>query len=220
MAESPATARAQHHDDGLRVLIVDDQEVFRVGTRQVLDGDDSIVVVGEADSGAGALAMIDRLEPDVVLMDGVRGRSDIEVARQSVTQHPATRVIILAAEDDPELARQALEVGVAGYLSKTITGRELITAVQAAALGTLVLDAHVPTLLSWKPRPGGEGDVNRLTSRERQVFDLVAEGLSNKAIAERLGLSNRTVEGHVNQIFLKLGVESRTELVRLAVTRA
>ena len=65
-----------------------------------------------------------------------------------------------------------------------------------------------------------EGDVNRLTSRERQVFDLVAEGLSNKAIAERLGLSNRTVEGHVNQIFLKLGVESRTELVRLAVTRA
>src|SRR3984957_5761107 len=132
-------------DEGiLRVLIVDDHEVLRTGTRQVLEASSDIVVVGEADDGKAALAMIDDLEPNVVLIDiRLPDRSGIDVARHLTMTHPTVRVVILSAYDDDEFVRAALEVGAAGYLLKTMARDELVSAVRAAAQGMTVLD---PTL--------------------------------------------------------------------------
>lgn len=205
--------------DGLRVLIVDDHEVLRAGTRQVLEAFDDIDVVGEADDGAAAIAMIDGLCPNVVLIDvRLPDQSGIDVARQLGLTHPDVRVVILSAYDDDALVRAALDAGAKGYLLKTMAREELVGAVRAAGQGTTVLD---PTLSSRLAGAQGSRSANngpRLTWRERETVELVAEGLSNKAIAARLGVSARTVEGHLNHVFVKLGVESRTELVRYVLT--
>jgi DNA-binding NarL/FixJ family response regulator len=195
-------------DGVLRVLIVDDHEVLRTGTRQVLEASEDIVVVGEADDGKAALAMIDGLDPNVVLIDiRLPDRSGIDVARQLTLTHPGIRVVILSAYDDDEFVRAALEAGATGYLLKTMARDELVAAVRAAAQGTTVLDPILSPRLAGAHR------------REREAVELVAEGLSNKAIAARLGVSVRTVEGHLNHVFTKLGVESRTELVRHVLTQ-
>ena len=203
----------------LRVLIVDDHEVLRAGTRQVLEAFDDIVVVGEADDGTAAIAMIDGADPNVVLVDvRLPDQSGIEVARRLTLTHPDVRVVILSAFDDDAFVRAALDAGATGYLLKTMPREELVGAVRAAGQGTTVLDPALSSRLA-----GGHGARNansgpRLTWRERETVELVAEGLSNKAIAARLGVSARTVEGHLNHVFVKLGVESRTELVRFVLT--
>jgi DNA-binding NarL/FixJ family response regulator len=203
----------------LRVLIVDDHEVLRAGTRQVLEGSDDIVVVGEADDGSAALAMIDDLNPDVVLIDiRLPDRSGIDVARQLTLTHPNVRVVVLSAYDDDEFVRAALEAGATGYLLKTMPREELIGAVRAAGQGTTVLDPALSPRLTGVHSSRVASVGPKLTWRERETVELVAEGLSNKAIAARLGVSVRTVEGHLNHVFTKLGVESRTELVRFVMT--
>lgn len=203
----------------LRVLIVDDHAVVRTGTRQVLETSGDITVVGEAESGATALAQIDVLEPDVVLVDvQLMGESGIDLARQLAATHPSVRVVILSAHDEEEFVRNAFDVGAAGYLLKTMPRDELIGAVRAAGRGTVVVD---PVLSSRRPAndmsPNVVG-IRRLTWREQETVELVAEGLTNRAIALRMGVSVRTVEGHLNHVFAKLGIESRTELVRLVLT--
>jgi DNA-binding NarL/FixJ family response regulator len=201
-------------------MIVDDHEVLRTGTRQVLESSGDIVVVGEADDGNAALAMIDELDPNVVLIDiRLPDRSGIDVARQLIIKNPGVRVVVLSAYDDDEFVRSALEVGVTGYLLKTMPRDELVAAVRAAAQGTTVLDPVLSPRLAGAHSSWGPGYGPRLTWRERETVELVAEGLSNKAIAARLGVSVRTVEGHLNHVFTKLGVESRTELVRFVLTQ-
>ncbi len=203
----------------LRVLVVDDHAVVRTGTRQVLETSSDIDVVGEAGDGRGALALIERLEPDVLLVDvGLPDESGIDVARRVITSHPNVRVVMLSAHDEDELVRDAWEAGVAGYLLKTMPRDELIGAVRAAGRGSRVLD---PLLSARQVSTARRGEVlhsSRLTGRERETVDLVAEGLSNRAIALRMGVSVRTIEGHLNHVFAKLGIESRTELVRIALT--
>ncbi len=186
----------------------------------MLDASDDIVVVGEADDGKAALAVIDDLEPNVVLIDiRLPDRSGIDVARQLTLTHPEVRVVILSAYDDEEFVRAALEVGATGYLLKTMARDDLVAAIRAAAQGTTVLDPVLSPRLAGTHRSWGAGSGPRLTWRERETVELVAEGLSNKAIAARLGVSVRTVEGHLNHVFTKLGVESRTELVRFVLTQ-
>jgi DNA-binding NarL/FixJ family response regulator len=204
----------------LRILIVDDHEVLRTGTRQVLEASDDIVVVGEADDGNAALAMIGELDPNVVLIDiRLPDRSGIDVARHVTLTHPNVRVVILSAYDDDEFVRAALDAGATGYLLKTMARDELVAAVRVAAQGTTVLDPSLSPRLAGTHSSWGPGGGPRLTWREREAVQLVAEGLSNKAIASRLGVSVRTVEGHLNHVFTKLGVESRTELVRYVLTQ-
>ena len=208
------------NDGALRVLIVDDHEVLRAGTRQVLEASGDIVVVGEADDARAALAMIEELAPNVVLIDiRLPDRSGIDVARQLTLTHPGVRVVILSAYDDDDFVRAALEVGATGYLLKTMPRDELVAAVRAAAQGTTVLDPALSPRLAGAHSSFGPSNGPRLTWREREAVELVAEGLSNKAIAARLGVSVRTVEGHLNHVFTKLGVESRTELVRFVLTQ-
>ena len=128
----------------LRVLIVDDHEVQRVGTRQVLETTDDIVVVGEASGGNAAIAMAGEVRPDIALVDiRLPDRNGIDVARELAVHHRSTRVVILSAYDDDILVRGALEAGVAGHLLKTLPRKELIRAVRAASLGITVLDPAV-----------------------------------------------------------------------------
>ncbi len=205
-------------NEPLRVVVIDDHEVLRAGTRQVLETAQDIVVVGEAEDWDAALGVIGELRPDIALVDiQLSGRNGIDLARQLSTDHPATRVVILSAYDDDDFIRRAFEAGVAGYLLKTMPRDELINAVRAVGMGTTVLDPAVSTHLARATSAGVTG-APRLTLREREVVALVADGLSNKAIATRLGVSTRTVEGHVNHVFTKLDLESRTELVRYVLT--
>ncbi len=208
-------------DDLLRVLIVDDHAVVRSGTRQVLETSHDITVVGEAGDGTAALAMVEDLQPDLVLIDlRLPEQSGIDVARRLGVTHPGVRVVILSAHDDDEFVRNAFEVGVGGYLLKTIPRDELIAAVRAAGRGSTVLDPTLSSRLGGTKAWSGPLVGARLTWRERETVELVAEGLSNRAIAVRMGVSVRTIEGHLNHAFAKLGVESRTELVRLVLKGA
>jgi len=201
-----------------RVVIVDDHELLRAGTRQILEDADGFSVVGEAEDGDVALAVVDETKPDVVLVDiRLPSMNGIEVARRIVATHPRMTVLILSAYDDEDYVRAALAAGVSGFLLKTTPSQELVRAITSACGGTTVLDKSVSARLL-----GGSPNTLRgsspLTVREREVVRLAARGLANKAIGQRLGISPRTVEGHLNHVFEKLGTTSRTELVHFALT--
>lgn len=203
----------------LRVVVVDDHEVLRRGTRQVLETAGDIKVVGEAADGNTALEMIEELVPDIVLLDiKLPDMDGIDLATQLSSKHPQTRVVILSGFDDDDYFRAALSSGVTGYLLKSMPGDKLIASVRAAKLGTFVLDPALSARLARAPSRLSASDRSKqLTMREREVVRLVSDGLANKAIASRLGVSVRTIEGHLNHVFAKLGVSSRTELVRYAI---
>ncbi len=210
-AARPGTATGPRAGTGLQVVVADDHALLRAGTRQILEEAGDITVVGEAAAGDEALARCLELEPDVALLDiRMPVMNGVEVARRLAERCPSVAVVVLSAYDDDEYVRAALGCGVAGYLLKTTPAGELVQAVRSAAAGTTVLDPAISRRLAAGPEVAGDG----LTWRERQVVLLVAEGLSNKAVASRLGISTRTVEGHLNHAFAKLGVASRTELVR------
>lgn len=202
----------------IRVLVVDDHALHRDGTRQILEQHSDLEVVGDADSGESALALVNELHPDVVLMDiRLPGMNGIEATRRIRRDHPDVPVLMVTAYDDSEYVRGALDAGAAGYLSKTAPGRKLVEAVRGVAAGTTVLDpAMLTRLLSEANRP--RTTANSLTERELAVLKLLVDGLHNKQIARQLGISLRTVERHCDNIYDKLGVGSRTEAVVRAIS--
>jgi len=223
---SKSNATSDQRDAPLKIVIVDDHELLRTGTRQILSDADGLEVVAEAADAAQAIEAVEATHPDIVLVDiRLPDRNGIELAQLIIEQSPNTRVVILSAYDDEDYVRAAMDAGIAGYLLKTMPGDELVRAVRATASGVTVLDSAVTSNLGREhpgpaayPKDADPKDaLSALTWRERQVVDLVALGLANKAIATRLGISGRTVEGHLNHVFVKLGVVSRTELVRLAL---
>jgi DNA-binding NarL/FixJ family response regulator len=202
-----------------RVVIVDDHELLRAGTRQIFEQAGGFEVVGEAADGEEALQVVDREQPDVVLVDiRLPSTNGIELARHLITAHPSMTVLILSAYDDEDYVRAALSVGVSGYLLKTTPAHELVRAINVACDGTNVLDPAVSARLIDRPSGRVVADPSPLTAREQQVVRLAAKGLANKAIARELGISPRTVEGHLNHVFEKLGTTSRTGLVHYALT--
>jgi DNA-binding NarL/FixJ family response regulator len=208
-------------DVARRVVVVDDHELLRAGTRQILDNAAGFTVVGEAADGESALAAVAGLRPDVVLVDiRLPTTNGIDLARQITTQYPDTTVLILSAYDDENYVRAALSAGVAGYLLKTTPSDELVRSITAACEGFNLLDGGVAG--TGEKAEDGARDANapRLTGREQEVVRLVARGMSNKAIARQLGISPRTVEGHLNHVFDKLGTTSRTELVHFALANS
>ena len=198
--------------------MVDDHELLRAGTRRILDDATGFTVVGEADDGQAALQVIAQTVPDVALVDiRLPSTNGIDLARQIVEDYPAITVLILSAYDDEHYVRAALAAGVAGYLLKTTPSDELIRSIRAACEGLAILDS-VPAGRGEKAATAGVGvTAARLTAREQEVVRLVARGRSNKAIAQQLGISPRTVEGHLNHVFEKVGSTSRTELVHFAL---
>jgi len=211
----------------IRVLLVDDQPLLRQGYRMVLSAQDDLEVVGEAAEGAAAVRAADRLRPDVVLMDvRMPGMDGIEATRQIVQQTPEVRVIILTTFDVDQYAFSALRAGASGFLLKNVPPDDLLTGIRAVATGDAVvapsmtrrlLDAfasHLPDGPdSSEPR---DRVLHVLTEREREVFVLVATGLSNREIAAALVLSEATVKTHIGRILTKLDLRDRVQAVILA----
>lgn len=201
-----------------RVVVVDDHALLRAGTRRILEEADGFEVVGEAGDGEAALVVVDGLLPDVVLVDiRLPTTNGVELAGRIVSEHPSTVVLILSAYDDEHYVRAAMAAGVSGYLLKTMPSDELVRSIREACEGARQI----------VPKQAGQGEKAsefdatsesaRLTVREEEVVRLAARGMSNKAIAHELGISRRTVEGHLNHVFEKLGTSSRTELVHYAL---
>jgi DNA-binding NarL/FixJ family response regulator len=202
----------------IRVVIVDDHALHRDGTRRILEAHPDLQVVGDASSGEIALALVNQLHPDVVLMDiRLPGMNGIEVTRQLTRDHPDVRVLMVSAYDEDEYVRGALEAGAAGYLRKTAPGKELVQAVRAVAGGASVLQSGLTARLLISTRQPDAGATD-LTERELAVLRLVADGLHNREIATQLTISTRTVDRHCDNIYAKLDVGSRTEAVVRAIS--
>jgi DNA-binding NarL/FixJ family response regulator len=198
-------------DRQIRVLIVDDHELVREGTRQLLERDSGIDVVATLGSGEEALEAIGRLAPDVALVDvNLPAMNGLELAALVVVAHPDVRILILSAYDEHAYIAEALEIGVAGYLLKTASAKELVDAVRAVSEGVFVLDRQVSKQLVRRHETTPH-TVGMLTPRETAVLELLAQGRTNKQIAQELELGIRTIEGYVSNVLAKLGVSSRTE---------
>jgi DNA-binding NarL/FixJ family response regulator len=201
-----------------RVVVVDDHELLRAGTRRILDDATGYSVVGEAEDGVSALRVIADTEPDVVLVDiRLPNINGIDLARQVMANYAHITVLILTAYDDEYYVRAALAAGVAGYLLKTMPSTELVRSITAACEGARLHEDGLFGQGEKAAKPSPDQAVPRLTTREQEVIQLVARGMSNKAIGHQLGISPRTVEGHMNHIFEKLDASSRTELVHYAL---
>jgi NarL family two-component system response regulator LiaR len=201
----------------IRVVIVDDHRVVRSGLSAFLEGFGEFDLVGEAENGREAVALCERLRPDVVLMDLVMPELDGAAATRALRERcPQIRVIALTSYENDELVKGALEAGAIGYLLKNVSADELAGAIRAARAGRPTLAGEAARVLiratSRTRTPGDD-----LTAREREVLGLMAKGMSNNDIADRLVVERSTVKFHVSGILSKLGVESRTEAVVVAL---
>jgi DNA-binding NarL/FixJ family response regulator len=205
----------------IRVLLADDHTLVRAGIQGLLQGLQGVEVVGEAGDGQEALRLAEVLRPDVVLMDvGMPGLNGLEVAGRLATLDASIRVIILSMHTSEEYVLRALRAGCAGYLLKASAVAELEVAVRAVSRGETYLSPAVSKRVvdDYVSRTGGAIDpLDALTPRQREILQLAAEGHSSKEIAERLGVSYRTVEAHRAQLMERLGVHDLAGLVRFAV---
>ncbi len=206
-------------EDAVRVLIVDDHPILREGTRRILGSAAGLEVVGEVERGDEVAGAVAELDPDVVLLDvRLPGMNGVDVARRMTSLGWRARVLILSAYADDGYVQAAFAAGAAGFLLKTTSPEELVNAVRAVHFGATVIDSALSQALLPRQRSSGHGiGIPSLTRRELDVLRLLGSGLRNKQIAIELGLSRRTVEGHLSRLFEKLGVSSRTELVVFAV---
>jgi len=210
--------------DKIRVLLADDHAVVRQGIRRFLEEADDIEVVAEAANGREALERIREHRPDVAVVDiRMPEMSGVEVTRRIRERYPQTRVLILTAYDDDPYVFALLQAGADGYVLKTAGGDELVQAVRTVYQGKSALSPEIATkvvrqAVTGKPATAAD-QVEPLTPRELDVLRLAAKGLTNKAIGYQLGISHRTVQGHLASIYGKLGVSSRTEAVTEAIRR-
>jgi len=205
----------------IRVLLADDHALVRAGIRGLLQGLRDVEVVGEAGDGHEALRLVEKLRPEVVLLDiGLPGLSGLEVAGRVTRLDASIRVVILSMHTSEEFVLRALRAGCAGYLLKDSAVSELELAVRAVARGETYLSPAVSKRVVDDYVKRSDGAVNpleALTPRQREILQLAAEGHSSKDIAQRLGISYRTVEGHRAQLMERLDLHDLAGLVRFAV---
>ena len=202
----------------IKILIADDHAVVRKGTRQILEQETDLEVIAEASDGEEAVRLVGESKPDVVIMDISMPKLDgIEATKKIKELYPKVPVLILSAYDDDQFVFSLIEGGAAGYLLKSASGREIIDAVRAVNSGDSALHPTIARKVlnhfAASAKPRAEKPEEPLTERELEVLKLATRGLSNQEIADELYLSLRTIEAHLNHIFNKLQVGSRTEAV-------
>jgi len=213
----------KHSGKPIRVVLADDHAVVRKGIREFLEEAADITVVAEASNGREALQAVSEHLPDVAVLDvQMPELSGIEATRRIKARHPEIRVLILTAYDDDPYIFALLQAGAGGYVLKTANADEIIRAVRAVHRGDSALDPAVARkvvqrLASGHPTPTSEEIVEGLTNRELDVLRLAANGLTNQAIGTKLDISDRTVQGHLANVYGKLSVSTRTEAVLRAV---
>lgn len=204
----------------VRILVADDHEVVRQGLRRLLEAQPGWETCGEASSGREAVELAKRLKPDVIVLDfSMPGLNGTEAARQIIKALPRTEVLILSMHSSEPLVRGALEAGVRGYVLKSDASRDLVSGVHALVehkpflspgVSGIVLDRYLRT-------PEKESSLDSLTSREREILKLLAEGKSNKEVAAALNISVKTVEAHRANLMHKLNLSSLSDLVHYAI---
>ena len=210
----------------IRILLVDDHAVVRAGLHMLLAADPELQIVGEAENGAEALRLVGELEPDVVLMDiSMPDMTGIEATRRIKADQPDVAVLALTMHEDDQYFFEMLAAGASGYVPKRAAPNDLISAIHAVYGGGVFLFPSVARSLvqDYLHRSTHTGDAGRsfdaLTDREREVLTLIAQGLSNQEIADRLVISAKTVNRHRENIMAKLNLHSRVELVHYAIEK-
>ena len=206
----------------VRILIVDDHEVVRIGLRSLLERVPQFSVVGEADSGTRAVELTDQLHPDVVVMDiRMPELNGVEACRRIKARHPQVKVIMLTSYPDDEMVFGAVMAGASGYVLKQAGSTELVEAIRTVARGESLLDPSVTGKLLERMRSMGSEETahphEKLNPQERRILALIAEGKTNREIAEALYLSEKTVRNYVSMILSKLGLANRAEAAAYAV---
>jgi DNA-binding NarL/FixJ family response regulator len=205
-----------------RILIVDDHEVVRLGLKALLDHHAQFEVVGEAATAKEAFEQVDRLHPDIVLMDiRLPGISGIEACEEVIKQHPETRVVMLTSYAEDEMLFSAIRAGASGYILKQIASEDLVRALEAVGRGEALLDPAVTQRVFQEVRRAVKEEeasaFANLSQQERHVLLLVSEGKTNREIAKALFLGEGTVRNYVSSILSKLGVSNRAEAAAYAV---
>jgi DNA-binding NarL/FixJ family response regulator len=208
----------------LKVLIADDHEIVRQGLRSMLEAQRDCQIVGEAADGRQAVSMTKELNPDVVILDiGMPTLNGLEAARQILKHRPQTKILILTMHESDSVIREVLDAGARGYILKTDAGRDLVAAVDSLRRNKTFFTSRVSQMildgfLKGDPRPqeSGSGAI-RLTPRQREIVQLLAEGKSSKEVAVALDLSVKTAETHRANIMRKLDCHSVSEVVRYAI---
>jgi len=203
----------------IKVLIVDDSEVVRIGLRNLLAMYPSMEVVGEADCADKAVQLTMENEPDVVLMDiRMPCKSGITACKEILKKSPSTSVIMLTSYDDDKAIYESIMAGASGYVLKEISSQEIISAIELVADGKSLLDPNITSKLFRRLRDMQDHNrINELSEQEKQVLFLIAEGKTNKEIAEKMVLSEKTIRNYVSQILSKLDVSNRAEAAAYAV---
>ncbi len=215
----------------ITIVLADDHAVVREGIREIIERSPDMEVVGEAGDGETAVELAASKQPQVALLDiRLPGITGIEAASRIATVSPGTRVLILSAYAEQQYMESAMDAGVHGYLLKSVPGRELLDSIRAVRSGAMILDRSLPRVVLGHGGSGGgsaiaggiggggqAGGSTPLTAREVEIAQLVARGYRNKQVARELGITLRTVESHLEHMFDKIGIQSRTELSMYAV---
>ncbi|MFJ1747228.1 response regulator [Streptomyces sp. NPDC088116] len=236
MTESSSPTASPAPPEPVRVFILDDHEVVRRGVRDLLDAQEGIEVVGEAADAREALARVPATRPQVAVLDVRLGEdrggdhAGIEVCRELRANMPELACLMLTSFDDDEALFDAIMAGAAGYVLKQINGADLVAAVRTVAAGTSMLDPRTTSRVMARLRgphdtpPAGkpeapvspESELDRLSPRERQIVELIGEGMTNREIADRLFLAEKTVKNRISSILSKLGVGRRIQAAMIA----
>jgi two-component system, NarL family, response regulator DevR len=200
--------------DRITVFLLDDHEIVRRGLRDLLEAEPDIEVIGESGTAQDAAARIHAVDPDVAVLDVRLPDGDgVTVCRDLRARHPRTACLMLTSFADDEALFEAIMAGAQGYVLKQIRGNDLVDAIRKVAAGQSLLDPVVTTRVLERLRRGPEQDerIARLTEQERRILELLAEGLTNRQIGERMHLAEKTVKNYVTGVLAKLGMARRTE---------
>jgi DNA-binding NarL/FixJ family response regulator len=212
VTNSPDAAATEGHQ--IRVYLLDDHELVRRGIKELLESEDDIVVVGESGLAQEAARRIPALRPDVAILDGrLPDGSGIDVCREIRSVDPTIKALILTSYDDDDALFAAIMAGAAGYILKQVRGNDFVDSVRKVAAGQSTLDPAMTAAVLERIRTGPPKDqeLEGLTQQEQKILELIGEGLTNRQIAERVFLAEKTVKNYVSSLLAKLGLASRTQ---------